>query len=337
LVNSTWTVHGASAFVPNLEAGKYAGCRRLADRAVAAIAPTGRETESQNSRPPWAALLKTILCHFFPVIYWKNMQAPIARALPGTWDANGQIMLNHWEGTVGRSSEEIAAYKARIAQYSLEIGWFHSFDFGNGLVAEGMATLPSLSQRVSSLGLDMDIAGRTFLDIASWDGFYAFEAERRGASRVLATDKFCWGGPGWGKKDGFLLAREILRSKVEDKDVDVNEISPTTVGEWDIVLFSGIFYHMRDPIQAITAAASVCRDRFIVETHIYNDDIAAPVMQYVPRTKGINANSNYWRPNSALIIQVLKDLDFSQIENTVKIDPPGGNDSTHGFFNAYRK
>ena len=36
---------------------------------------------------------------------------------------------------------------------------------------------------------------------------------------MLATDSFSWNGMGWANKQGFLLAREILRSKVEDMDI----------------------------------------------------------------------------------------------------------------------
>ena len=45
------------------------------------------------------------------------------------------------------------------------------------------------------------------LDIGAWDGFFSFEAERRGASRVLATDHFCWSGEGWGTKAGFPVQK----------------------------------------------------------------------------------------------------------------------------------
>jgi tRNA (mo5U34)-methyltransferase len=230
---------------------------------------------------------------------------------------------------------QIEDYRDRIAKYQEQVRWFHSFDFGHGLVVNGFATADSLAKRLVSLGLPDNLSGMTFLDIASWDGFYAFEAERRGAARVLATDYFCWRGEGWGKKGGFLLAREILNSKVEDKEIEVHDLSPKTVGMWDIVLFNGIFYHMRDPIGALEAAASVAENTLIVETHIDHDDMQQPMMRYLPRCAG-NENSNYWRPNSAMILTLLSDLGFPRVEHRIEVDPPGGADSTHGFFRAYR-
>lgn len=247
------------------------------------------------------------------------------------------VLLTHFEATAGKTPEQIAAIKAKVDSYARRVGWFHSFDFGAGVVAHGSASQAALAKRTASLGLD-GLAGKTFLDISSWDGFYAFEAKRRGAARVLATDKFCWTGGGWGKKEGFLLAREILGSHVEDRDIEVQDLAPATVGMWDVVLFSGIFYHMRDPIGALAAAASVTKERLIVETHVYNNHLQVPLMQYVPRDPAnpTNHNSNYWRPNVAMIEQLLREMGFARIETRIETDPPGGPDSSHGFFNAYR-
>jgi len=236
------------------------------------------------------------------------------------------------------TEKEIKYYKERIEEYGKRVGWFHSMDLGNGLFTSGATVAGTiregLEKRIKSLQIPDDLTGMTFLDVGSWDGYYAFEAEARGASRVMATDLFCWIGPGWGRKDGFLLAREILGSKVEDKNIEVQDLSPATVGMWDIVLFSGIFYHMRDPIQAMQAAASVAVKCMIVETHIEHDKMSQPIMRYVPRVRG-NETSNYWRPNSAMILVLLKEMGFSRVKHRIAIDPDDG--STHGFFNAYRR
>ena len=76
-----------------------------------------------------------------------------------------------------------------------DINWYHSMDLGDGVITKGGAsheTFKGIAERVFKHGVE----GKSVLDIGAWDGFFSFEAERRGASRVLATDHFCWSGPG---------------------------------------------------------------------------------------------------------------------------------------------
>ena len=175
------------------------------------------------------------------------------------------------------------------------------------------------------------LTDQSVLDLGSWDGFYAFEAEQRGAARVLATDSFSWNGMGWSNKQGFLLARDILRSQVEDMDIDIMDVCPERVGLFDVVLFSGMLYHMRDPIKALQNAASVCKKQLIVETAVGMEDVKEPVLAYLPRVHG-EEQSNFWRPNPALVNLWLKELGFRKIDYRVNPDPRG----PLGFFNAFR-
>lgn len=127
----------------------------------------------------------------------------------------------------------------------LKIKWFHRIDLGNGIITPGVDESPA---KLKKLGLPEDLHGKTVLDIGAWDGFFSFETERRGAKRVLATDYFCWGGEGCGTKAGFELARKALNSNVEDMEIDVLELSPEKVGQFDLVLCLGVLYHMKHPL-----------------------------------------------------------------------------------------
>ena len=104
-----------------------------------------------------------------------------------------------------------------------KIRWWHKIDLGNGIVTPGY---DQSSTKLKKLKIPKDLSGKTVLDIGAWDGFFSFEAERRGAKRVLAIDSFCWSGEGWGTKAGFNLARKALGSKVEDREMEVLDISP---------------------------------------------------------------------------------------------------------------
>ena len=116
------------------------------------------------------------------------------------------------------------------------VTWYHTIDLGHGITTPGSDHTPA---RMGLLGLPADLSGRSVLDIGAWDGAFSFEAERRGASRVMAVDTFCWSGEGWGTKVGFETARRILNSKVEDREVEVLNLSPETVGVFDLVLCLG--------------------------------------------------------------------------------------------------
>jgi len=61
--------------------------------------------------------------------------------------------------------------------------WYHTIDLGHGVVTKGQSVMTELLTDT----LLPDFRGRSVLDIGAWDGFYSFLAERRGASRVVAT------------------------------------------------------------------------------------------------------------------------------------------------------
>src|SRR5215471_8503954 len=113
---------------------------------------------------------------------------------------------------------------AEIRSQISHINWFHTIDLGHGVVTPGEDDSPAKLRR---LKLPQDLSGKTFLDIGAWDGFFSFEAERRGAARVMALDSYVWEGRVPGKsKAGFLAARSILNSDVEDLNMDAFELSP---------------------------------------------------------------------------------------------------------------
>jgi len=158
------------------------------------------------------------------------------------------------------------------------------------------------------------VAGRTFLDIGAWDGFYSFEAERRGAAKVLATDHFCWSGPGWGTKQGFDYAHARLSSRVESMDIDLPDLDPSALGTFDNVLFMGVLYHLLDPYAGLAKAAAMTHDLLIVETVTACNLLPVPVMRFYLGTELNNDPTNLWAPNVMCLRRLLKDLGFGRIE-----------------------
>jgi len=186
--------------------------------------------------------------------------------------------------------------------------WFHSIDLGQGVVTPGR--VDPQRQTLPRLGLPADLAGKTVLDIGAWDGFFSFEAERRGAKRVLATDSHAW----WSRKPAFELARRALGSKVEDFDIDVMDLAPDRIGTFDLVLFLGVLYHLRHPLLALEKVFSVTAGHLILETVVDLTWTSYPAMRFYPQDELAGDASNWFGPNPAAVIGMLKAVGFRKVE-----------------------
>ena len=191
--------------------------------------------------------------------------------------------------------------------------WFHSIDLGDGIITKGRKSLESI-QRNAEIAFKGGVDGRTVLDIGAWDGAFSFEAERRGAAHVLSTDHFSWIGAGWGRKESFDFARMALASRVEAKIIDVPDISPDTVGRFDIVLFLGVLYHMLHPLLMLERIAPVVSELLVVETETALDDEDRPAMVFFPGAELNNDATNWWAPNITCMKAMLQHVGFTRIE-----------------------
>jgi len=175
------------------------------------------------------------------------------------------------------------------------------------------------------------INGRTFLDVGCWDGFNSIEANRLGASRVLATDKFAWSPQCWGRREAFDLARNYLAPDIEMMEIDIPELTPDKVGVFDVVLFAGVLYHLRHPFAGLEHISRLVGKCLIVETHVDALDIPRPAMIFYPTNELANDPTNWWGPNYACVEAMLRDVGFQKIERTIHPFY-----STRAIFKAWR-
>jgi len=199
------------------------------------------------------------------------------------------------------------------------IRWYHTMELGPGVTTPGVDNTPP---RLARLDLPDSLAGRTVLEVGAWDGFFSFEAERRGAARVVATDSFCWHGPGWGTKAGFELARRALGSRVEDVDIDVMDLSPERVGTFDVVLFIGVLYHLRHPLLALERVASVTRDLLVLETVVDMVGVRRPAAAFYPGSELANDETNWWGPNAPAVEGMLRTVGFPSVRTVTPLTSP---------------
>ena len=203
-----------------------------------------------------------------------------------------------------------------LAERVAALRWYHTIDLGQGVVTPGVDDTPD---RLARLALPASLAGRSVLDVGAWDGFFSFEAERRGASRVVASDSYSWKGGSWGTKAGFLLAREALRSRVEDVEIDVMDLSPERVGTFDVVFFLGVLYHLRHPLLALERVASVTRELLVLETVVDLVGLGRPAAAFYPGTE-LNADpTNWWAPNIEGAEAMLRAVGFTSVRTVTPV------------------
>lgn len=204
-----------------------------------------------------------------------------------------------------------------------ELRWWHRIDLGSGIVTPGLEDTPG---KLGAIRFPEDLRGKTVLDIGASDGFFSFEAERRGAERVVAIDRYYadWPG-GWGghgTRAGFELARKTLGSGVEFLDVDCLELSPQAHGTFDLVLFLGVLYHLKHPLLGLERAASVAADMLILETHVDFCDMDRPAMAFYPGRELNDDVTNWWGPNPSAVVAMLRSVGFRRTETVfLHMDP----------------
>ena len=199
------------------------------------------------------------------------------------------------------------------------VEWYHAIEVAPGVVTPGRYDpKPCLPQ----MGFPEDLTGKSVLDIGSYDGFFAFEAEKRGAQRVLAMDRHP------ATQFGFATAHEILKSRVEYAVGSVYDLSPQTHGTFDVVVFFGVLYHLRHPLLAFDRIHSVCREYALVESHVLDNafihgghhlpsDQIDPrlgemcLAQYYPANELNGDWSNWWAPNVECLRAMLATSGFT--------------------------
>jgi len=183
--------------------------------------------------------------------------------------------------------------------------WWHTIDLGDGVVTPGFTRLEVHHLRSSAI--PKDLKGKTVLDIGAWDGYYSFECERRGA-KVIAIDKFQHGKG----SQGFETAKKILNSKVRHYKMDLYDL-PKIKRKFDVVLFFGVFYHLKYPLKALEIIFSKTNQLLILESHYIKTKVQFPVMRFYPKNELANDFTNWYGPNIQCLKEMLKTTGFKKV------------------------
>ena len=149
--------------------------------------------------------------------------------------------------------------------------WYHAVELPDGTVTPGWF---DLRDQVRHYGLPDSLAGKRCLDVGTWDGFWAFELEKRGAREVVAIDldherDLDWpprrrpAMPAGGRGEGFRQLRAQLGSSVERVELSVYDLTPERLGSFDLVFCGSVLIHLRDQLLALERIAGVTSGRFV--------------------------------------------------------------------------
>jgi tRNA (mo5U34)-methyltransferase len=213
----------------------------------------------------------------------------------------------------------------QIQQRIRELGkWFHNLDLGGVKTAPQhfLGDYPRVKWQRFANALPADLRGQTVLDIGCNGGFYAIEMKRRGAERVVGIDS-----------DAMYLAQAHFAAEVSGVDIELYQLSVYDVARlgatFDLVLFMGVFYHLRHPLLALdlihehvardllvfqsmqrgsNQVAQAAPDHSFSELDIFNRP-GFPRLHFIEQAYASDP-TNWWVPNRACSEALLRSAGF---------------------------
>jgi tRNA (mo5U34)-methyltransferase len=210
--------------------------------------------------------------------------------------------------------------------------WFHDLDL------KGVRTAPDHFLGSYPLGLweaiqqavPGDLSGKTVLDLGCNAGFFSIEMARRGAARVLGVDY----------DERYLEQARLAIEVAGAEQVELRRLSVYDVAQlgerFDLVLFMGVFYHLRHPLLALDLVRehvarglmlfeSMCRgsvrSRRYAEDYPFEerdvfDEPAFPKMHFIER-KYAHDETNWWAPNVSGMEAMLRSSGFEVLQHPI--------------------
>lgn len=209
--------------------------------------------------------------------------------------------------------------------------WYHRIELAPGIVTPGINVSSENLRILDHLGLPADCSGMRVLDIGTADGFMAFEVEKRGAAEVVGID---YRKP---TSTGFAIASTILGSRVRHVVENVYELDPEKYGLFDMVLFLGVLYHLRNPLLAFDRVRSLMKPGALlfVETQLLDNSVLlsdgstksletispeltdTAIWQSYSKGRLNNDHTNKWVPNITGLKEAIEDAEFEVLDSHI--------------------
>lgn len=242
-----------------------------------------------------------------------------------------------------RNAPNADELRKRVASYEF---WYHRIELPGGVITPGWAPIDP-----AKYGIPADLHNKRVLDVGAWDGYWTFEALKRGARQVVAIDDFSdYIGmlensqrKGW---ETFDLCRDALGydpERCQRREMSVYDIREDQLGCFDVIFFFGAIYHLRHPLLALDRLASVCNHEIYVESTILDDFSpyrgglgkgypgGQMVMEFYPDSQFASNSTNWWAPTLHCLGHMVRAAGFNAIEGWKLVDNPDQLGLCRGF------
>ena len=244
-----------------------------------------------------------------------------------------RMIFPYWQTIMTTFSETEQALAAQISKLA---PWHHDIQItdklSSGLVFSPERTLhPKDNQGVSLISPNQrfnrivdriypeSMKGVRFLDCACNAGAYCFLARQRNADMAVGFDV----REHWIKQGNFVLenctAQPVDRIKLSV--ADLYDLPKQETDPFDFTYFSGIFYHLPDPITGLKIAADLTQDVLLLNTACMLPGKNPLGMTIAMESKDAVMSGVYelaWLPNSPEALwRILQWLGFVEAKMTV--------------------
>jgi tRNA (mo5U34)-methyltransferase len=222
--------------------------------------------------------------------------------------------------------------------------WYHKISLPGGITTPGLVPVNQNAYKIPE-----NLTGMRVLDVGARDGYWTFEALKRGASQVVAIDDFSdyQGDRPWKTFDLCKKAFGYTDQECQRYDMSVYDIAEEKLGKFDIVFFFGVLYQLRYPLLALDKLSAVCKHSLFVESAILDDYSpyrggfekgyqAQMVMEFYPNREYNSNGKNWWVPSMLVLANMVYAAGFSDVDFWKLADKPQDIAMCRGFIKAKR-
>lgn len=202
--------------------------------------------------------------------------------------------------------------------------WYQRIYLGRGVYTLPTLQLHNYVWQATEALLSEGFKGANVLDVGTNAGYFCIQAKLRGAGQVIGVDF----------DERYLKQAEACRSiwkfDIDYRQVDIDRLQLHTLGQrFDVVIFTGILYHLKNPLGVLEQVASLCNDAIVVETEVLSPKhlnvlyarqgphgrtavtpCSTGFMKFIERDELNGDGSNWWVPDEACVLGMLRTAGF---------------------------